>query len=59
MKSNGKSRYVTAVELGKALDKKVNRFARREEMTRSQVVRKAVRRFLSEAQNATPSAERT
>lgn len=47
MKQNGKRR-MTTVELGKTLDRKLQRFARREDLTLSQVVRKAVRSFIAE-----------
>ncbi len=47
MTENG-NRKMTTVELGKTLDSKLKRYARREEMTISQVIRKAVRHFLAQ-----------
>ncbi len=47
MTENG-NRKMTTVELGKTLDSRLKRYARREEMTISQVIRKAVRHFLAQ-----------
>lgn len=56
MNVNGK-RKMTTVELGKGLDMKLRRFARREDLTVSQVVRKAVRSYLDARKELTARAQ--